>query len=80
MSPVDCEHVLKEIELYLDGELGGEVCAEIREHLSGCSPCMGRTEFRRRLRGLLAAKCGCEEMPAELRERIQFLLRDPRVT
>ena len=77
MSPVDCEQALKEIERYLDGELEGPLVAEIREHLWACDPCMNRSEFRRKLKELTAAKCGCEQVPAQLRLRIETLLRRP---
>ena len=78
MSPIDCEQVLREIELYLDGELHDDVeMGEIREHLSRCGPCMDRSEFRKHVRELLAAKCGCNEVPEHLLERVQALLRDP---
>lgn len=77
LSPIDCKEVLREIELYLDGELMGGDCAEIEAHLSGCGPCMDRSEFRRRLRELLAHSCACDEVPASLRERVDALLREP---
>jgi len=77
LSPIDCEEVLKEIELYLDGELEDSMCGEIREHLSGCGPCTDRAEFRRRLRELFAEKCGCEQVPDRLRARVEALMQDP---
>lgn len=76
MSPTDCEQVLERIELYLDGELDAAVCGEIREHLMGCHPCLDRSEFRQRLKELLAAKCGCDEVPAGLHRRVESLLHE----
>ncbi len=77
MSPIDCKEVLREIELYLDGELLGGDCTEIEAHLSACGPCMDRSEFRRRLRELLARSCACDEVPPGLRERVDELLHGP---
>ncbi len=76
MSPIDCRQVLKEIELYLDGELETSMSGEIEEHLAACGPCMDHSEFRRHLRELFRQKCCCE-VPEHLRQRIEALLRDP---
>jgi anti-sigma factor (TIGR02949 family) len=35
----DCQHLLGELSLYLDGEASAEVCAEIERHLAGCENC-----------------------------------------
>lgn len=73
MSPTDCEHVLRQIELYLDGELVGFERVEIERHLGECSPCHGHSEFQRKLKEVLRDKCGCNEVPPELAERIRGL-------
>ena len=80
MSPTDCAQVLKEIELYLDGELTASACNEIKAHLSECIPCTDHAEFRKRLAELIGRKCGCEEAPAELIERIRFRLEGAEPT
>ena len=77
MSPIDCEHVLKQIELYLDGELVGSVRLEIEQHLGGCDPCTGHAMFQRRLKEGLRSKCGCDEVPPAVFERIRSLLEQP---
>ncbi len=71
MSPIECEHVLRQIELYLDGELVGAARVEVETHLGGCDPCTGHSEFQRRLKEMLRDSCGCYEIPAELVERIR---------
>ena len=76
MCPIDCRQVLTQIELYLDGELDVSLYAEFHEHLGGCTDCADRSEFQRRLKDMLRAKCGCDEVPAELLHRIQVVLRD----
>ncbi len=73
MSPTECEHVLRQIELYLDGELVGVERVEIERHLGECSPCHGHSEFQRRLKDVLRAKCGCDEVPVELLDRLRTL-------
>jgi mycothiol system anti-sigma-R factor len=66
--------VLKQIELYLDGELAGSLRAEVEEHLVGCDPCTGHAEFQLKLKEILRAKCGCREVPARVFERVRLLL------
>jgi mycothiol system anti-sigma-R factor len=68
--------VLKEIELYLDGELDPTVTAQLDLHLSTCTPCADRSEFKRRLKALIASKCGCD-VPADLVERVRASLEAP---
>jgi mycothiol system anti-sigma-R factor len=71
---IDCDQVLREIELYLDDELASPQCTEIEEHLAGCGPCLQRKEFKESLRLLVAKKCGPGPAPEELLERIRSLL------
>jgi mycothiol system anti-sigma-R factor len=71
LSPIDCERVLRQIELYLDGELVGVERVDIERHLGECTPCHGHSEFQLRLKEMLRAKCGCDEVPAELLERMR---------
>ena len=69
----ECEQVLRQIELYLDGELVGVERIEIERHLGECSGCGGHSDFQRRLKEMLRAKCGCNEVPGALVERIRSL-------
>jgi len=78
LSPTDCEHVLRQIELYLDGELVGVQRVEIERHLGGCDPCTGHADFQRKLKEMLRAKCGCNDVPPELLERVRSMLQAPR--
>lgn len=74
MCPIDCQQALKQIELFLDGELDPSLHAEVRQHLGECGPCTDRSEFQRHLKELLKAKCGCDDVPAHLMERVSRLL------
>ncbi len=76
MSPIDCEQVLRQIELYLDGELEPSLRVEIDGHLGACGPCMDRSDFKSHLRELLKARCGCEDLPPHLLERVETVLRE----
>jgi mycothiol system anti-sigma-R factor len=74
LSPIDCEQVLRRLELYLDGELSGGICMEIEEHLVTCGPCTGHSEFHRRLQAMLRDKCGCRDVPPHVLERVRVVL------
>ncbi len=78
----ECQETLREVERFLDGELDDVVRIRIEHHLSDCNPCMKRTEFRRYVRVVVASKCGSEEPPDGLKDRILELLRqqEPRET
>jgi mycothiol system anti-sigma-R factor len=77
LSPTDCEHVLRQIELYLDGELVGFERVEIERHLGACDPCTGHADFQRKLKEMLRTKCGCNDVPQELIERVRSMLDIP---
>lgn len=74
MSETSCEEVLREIELYVDGELDRARCFELDEHLQGCSSCLRRADFRRRLNAVVRSKWG-SHAPEELFERIAESIR-----
>ena len=74
MSQTDCNKMLDLLEVYLDGELEGPERAHIEAHLGECGPCMDRSDFQQRLRALLKEKCGCDEVPPDLMERVRNLL------
>jgi len=70
----ECQQALAEIERFLDGELDPGARVFVERHISGCDPCTERVYFRRRVRELIATKCAGEQVPADLRARIQELL------
>jgi len=80
LSEIDCEHVLKEIELYLDGERDPTVSARLDEHLSTCTPCADRSDFKRRLKVLISERCGCDvpqDLIVKIRARLAALPPNP---
>jgi mycothiol system anti-sigma-R factor len=74
LSAIDCQEVLRRLELYLDGELDGGVCVEIEEHLVACGPCTGHSDFQRKLKEILRAKCGCHEVPSQVIQRVRVVI------
>ena len=65
----DCREVLDELEVYLDGECPRDFEAVVSQHLADCPPCLGRADFERELRALLARHCR-QPAPAGLLDRV----------
>jgi mycothiol system anti-sigma-R factor len=72
----DCMEALKDVERWLDGELPSDLQAKVQTHLSGCSPCMDRAEFRRHLKEMVASKCSGDTPPPELLIRIRAVIQE----
>lgn len=73
----DVQHVIDEIETYLDQELTEEDCRRIERHLADCPECFDHERFLVSLREIIRRKCGGEaEVPAGLLERIRTALDD----
>jgi mycothiol system anti-sigma-R factor len=72
----NCEETLREVERFLDGELDPTLHVQIEEHLTGCSPCMHRAEFRRRLKLMISRKCSESQAPPGVETRIVAMIRE----
>ena len=69
----DCRSVLRELQLFLDGEGAEELQRAMGRHLNDCPPCFDRAEFQREVRALIATKC-TDHAPPGLIERVQARL------
>jgi len=69
----DCNETLRELYLYLDGELTDDDRRGIKRHLDDCSPCLEAFDFEAELRLVLRQRC-VDEVPESLRERIARVL------
>jgi len=67
----DCNETLRELETFLDGEIGEETRASIMSHLSGCMDCLQAFDFHAELRTVISAKCHSDEMPPDLLAKIE---------
>jgi anti-sigma factor (TIGR02949 family) len=67
----DCEQALRDVETFLDGELPPEQYREVLDHLDDCMDCFHAFDFQAELKEIIARKCGGDEMPPELLERIR---------
>jgi mycothiol system anti-sigma-R factor len=67
----DCAETIRELDIFLDGEISDEQRDAIRAHLDGCMDCLGAFDFHAELKQVIAAKCHNDEMPADLLARIE---------
>jgi mycothiol system anti-sigma-R factor len=74
LSEISCDEVLREIELYIDGELDVDRTAHLADHLGACSPCMYHAAFQSRLREIVRRKCR-SATPDHLAARIRVMIR-----
>ena len=65
----DCNDTLRELYLYLDGQLTDEDRVHIQQHLDDCSPCLEAFDFEAVLRLVVRSRC-VDEVPESLRARI----------
>jgi mycothiol system anti-sigma-R factor len=72
----DCEQALRDVETFLDGELAPEQYREVLGHLDDCMECFQAFDFQAELKQIIARKCGGDEMPPELLERILHSLAE----
>ena len=67
----DCSEVLAQVWLYLDQECDCERRKLLQHHLDECGPCLEQYGIEEQLKALLARKCGGEQAPIELRQRLR---------
>jgi anti-sigma factor (TIGR02949 family) len=67
----DCAEALRELEIFLDGELTDAQRDAVRAHLDGCMDCLGAFDFHAELKQVIAAKCQNDELPPDLVQRIE---------
>jgi len=67
----DCNQTLRELQLFLDGELPPDKHAHVLGHLNECLECFQAFDFQAELKQVIAKKCRTETMPEGLMERIQ---------
>jgi mycothiol system anti-sigma-R factor len=66
---MDCEHTIRQVYVYLDGELTTYKRWQITRHLNRCPPCKYGFDFELELRRVLQSRCR-DAVPDELKQRI----------
>ncbi|HEX9362540.1 MAG TPA: zf-HC2 domain-containing protein [Candidatus Dormibacteraeota bacterium] len=68
---ITCAEAVKELWQYLDQTLEPEAREKVGEHLVFCRQCCGELEFARILQDFLRNSGDVEELPAEVRARLE---------
>jgi mycothiol system anti-sigma-R factor len=71
----DCSEVLAEVWLFLDQECDQDRRALLAKHLDECGPCLAEYGLDEKLKRLLAAKCGGEQAPPGLKDKLRRQIR-----
>ena len=71
----DCSEVLAEVWLFIDQECDGERRALLSKHLDECGPCLAEYGLDEKLKRLLATKCGGEQAPPGLKDKLRHQIR-----
>jgi mycothiol system anti-sigma-R factor len=75
---VPCTEVLARVYNYLDGELDGVGCAESRQHLDECGPCLREFGLEEVVKKLVHKHCGRDLVPGDLRARVLVRIQQVR--
>lgn len=73
---ITCAEAVKQFWQYLDDDLTPKQRRRVDEHLGICRQCCGEVEFARLLHGVLDDQRSADELPQEVRERMERLARD----
>lgn len=68
-SDVDCVEAVRQLYVYLDGELTEERRFEIAVHLDGCGHCADAAGFEAELRAVISSRCK-DRVPESLMARV----------
>jgi len=68
---ITCAEVRRQLWQYLDQTLEPEARDKVGEHLAVCRLCRGELEFAGILQDVLRASGDAEELPAEVRHRLE---------
>jgi mycothiol system anti-sigma-R factor len=76
---VDCGEVIRQVYLYLDGEIDDPHRNEVRIHLDECGPCLREFGIEQEVKALVARCCGSDTAPDSLKDRLRLKLAEVRV-
>jgi mycothiol system anti-sigma-R factor len=76
---VDCHEILQRMYVFLDDELETASCAEIRQHLDECAPCLEIYDVERVVKQMVHRCCGDEHAPDSLREKVRMRITEIRL-
>lgn len=72
---LDCSAVIADVWLLLDNECDPDARARLKGHLDNCPSCLAHYGIERDLKALINRKCGGEQAPTGLRDRLRVEIR-----
>lgn len=66
----NCRHLLSELSEYVDGELEGNLCAELERHLADCENCRIVVDTLKKTIYLVHTTAEDETIPPDIRDRL----------
>ncbi len=76
---VDCVEVIRQVYLYLDGEIDDAHRVEVRQHLAECGPCLRQFDIEQEVKALVARCCGSDVAPDSLKQRLRAKLSEVKI-
>ncbi len=73
---ITCAEAVKSFWRYLDDELAPKQREKVDVHLGICRQCCGELEFAKLLQGVLVDQSLVDELPPEVRERMERVVRE----
>jgi mycothiol system anti-sigma-R factor len=73
---ITCAEAVKQLWDYLDRELPPNDRARVEEHLAFCRKCCGESEFAEELQRFLAEQREEDDIPADVRARLEAMALD----
>lgn len=72
---LDCSAVIADVWLMLDNECDDASRVRLQRHLDECGSCFEVFGIEEKVKGLISRKCGGDQAPAGLRERLSLEIR-----
>jgi mycothiol system anti-sigma-R factor len=76
---IDCVEVIRQVYVYLDGEIDATDRDCVQSHLDECGPCLREYGIEQEVKALVARCCGGETAPEHLKARLRAKLAEVRV-
>lgn len=73
---ITCAEAVSQLWNYLDRSLNAVQRKRVEEHLGLCRQCCGELEFARVLQGFLADHAEANDLPGDVRARMQKFVED----
>lgn len=72
---LDCSAVIADVWLMLDNECDEGSRARLQRHIDECGSCFAAYGIEEKVKSLISRKCGGDQAPAGLRERLSIEIR-----